>query len=116
MPPRDWTLYIQDILEAITKIHRYTEGMDFETFRQDPKTVDAVIRNFTVIGEATRYVPPEMEGRFPEIPWGKMRGMRNVIVHEYPSIDLTVIWDAVQRNLLPLEPMLQRVLEEYPLP
>ena len=65
MPPRGWELRITDILEAIGLIRDYVEGLDFEAFRADRKTVDAVIRNITVIGEAARSVPPEMKNHFP---------------------------------------------------
>jgi uncharacterized protein with HEPN domain len=68
MPDRDWKLRIEDILEAIAKIQRYTEGMTFETFSGDEKPIDAVVRNFTVIGEASRYIPLEIEARYPELP------------------------------------------------
>lgn len=81
MPPRGWKLRITDILEAIGLIRDYVEGLDFEAFRADRKTVDAVIRNITVIGEAARSVPREIADAHPEIPWKVMRDIRNVVVH-----------------------------------
>lgn len=78
MPPRDWRLRIEDILEAIHKTQRYVSGLSFDEFCADDKVVDAVVRNLEVIGEAARHIPPEIESRHPGVPWGEMRGMRNI--------------------------------------
>ena len=88
MPPRQWKLYLEDILSAIEKIQRYTQGMDLEKFRVSDITIDAVIRNFTVIGEAARQIPSEIELRYNQVPWQKMRGLRNIVVHEYFGVDM----------------------------
>lgn len=112
MPPRDWRLRVEDILESIHRVMRYTEGMDEASFAVDEKTVDAVLRNMTVIGEAARAVPPDIATRYPEVPWAKMRDFRNIVVHEYFSISLPILWQTVQANLPPLVPVLERILED----
>lgn len=114
MPPRDWRLRIEDILEAIAKIDRYTAGMTFQAFCADEKTVDAVIRNLIVIGEAAQHIPSENEMRHPELPWARTRGVRNVVVHEYFGVDLSVLWETAKRNLPPLVPLLHSLLEREP--
>ena len=76
MPKRDPDLLIEDILGAIQKIERYTDGMDQELFRQDEKTVDAVIRNLEVIGEATRQLPEDFSNHHPNVPWRQIAGLR----------------------------------------
>lgn len=86
-------------MEAVEKIRRYTEGMTFEKFMADEKTVDAVIRNITVIGEAARQVPEEIQVSHPDIPWMEMRGIRNVIVHEYFGVSRDILWRTVQEDL-----------------
>lgn len=91
MPPREWKLRIEDILESIGKIERYTAGMSFVDFLADERTVDAVVRNFTIIGEAARHIPGEIVNRYPGVAWPAMRGLRNVVVHEYSSVDLETI-------------------------
>jgi uncharacterized protein with HEPN domain len=111
MPPRDWKVRIQDILDAITKIHKYTVGMNAKSFMADDKTVDAVIANITIIGEAASRVPPEVIEASPEIPWTVMRGIRNVVVHEYFGLNAQILWDTVQNDLPPLVPYLKRLLE-----
>lgn len=91
---------------------RYTEGMDEASFAEDEKTVDAVLRNMTVIGEAARAVPLEVEKRYPNVPWEKMRGFRNVVVHEYFGVSVPLLWRTVRVNLPPLVPDLERILVE----
>lgn len=109
MPPRDWRLRIQDILEAIVAIGEYTRGMDYEAFRSDRKTVDAVLRNLTVIGEAATYVPDDIVALHPEVPWREMRDMRNVVVHAYLGVNTRIVWDTIQLNLPPLIDLLRRL-------
>ena len=111
MPPRGWKLRVTDILEAVSVIRDYVEGMDFEAFQKDRKTVDAVVRNITVIGEAARSVPPKMADAHPEIPWKVMRDIRNVVVHVYFGIDAKVLWDTIQDDLPPLVEPLRKLLE-----
>lgn len=112
MPPREWRLYIEDILESISRIQRYTGGMVFNDFRVSDITVDAVVRNFIIIGEAARQVPVELEKRYPEIPWERMRGLRNVVVHQYFGMDLGIIWETALQDLPLLVPLLQKALKE----
>ena len=112
--PRRWKLRIRHILEAIAENLRYTAGMTFEQFGSDPKTLKAVVWNLTMIGEAARHVPAEVESAYPEIPWTKIRGMRNHIVHGYDVIDWEIVWTVVYEDLPPLVPILERILNESP--
>ena len=108
---RQWKFRLRHIIDAVNKIDQYTEGMTFEQFRSDSKTVDAVVRNLEVIGEASRHIPAWVEEVHPEVPWADMRAMRNVLTHEYERVDLSVVWDTLQSNLPPLVPLLQAILE-----
>lgn len=110
MPPRSWRLRIEDILEAIHKTQRYVSGLSFDEFRADEKVVDAVVRNLEVIGEAARHIPPEVESRHPGVPWGEMRGMRNILAHEYFGINLSILWHTVKKNLPPVIEDLENIL------
>ena len=112
MHSREWRLRIEDIIEAIEKIRAYTAEMSLEAFAADSKTVDAVIRNVEIIGEASRHLPRDICARFPEVPWDEMRGIRNVLIHEYFGIDVEVLWETIKSNLPPLLPHLRRILEE----
>ena len=75
-------------MEAIARIQRYTKGMTFTDFAADEKTIDAVIKNIAVIGEAARHLPIDMQERHPQIAWEEMRGMRNVVMHEYFGVSI----------------------------
>ena len=110
MPPRDWKLRVADILDAIAAIQQHTAGMNFETFAADRKTVDAVIRNLTVIGEAARCIPSDVTAGAPDLPWKDMRDMRNVVVHAYFGVNKRILWDTIQIDLPPLVPSLQKLL------
>lgn len=111
MPPRGWQLRIEDILEAIGKIQRYIRGMDYEKFSEDEKSVDAVIRNFTVIGEAARRISDDYTEAHPDLPWEEMRGIRNIVVHEYFGVSLPILWETATRDLPPLVPQLEKLLQ-----
>lgn len=110
MPKRDPDLLFEDMLTAIRKIDRYTSGMDQELFRQDEKTIDAVVRNLEVIGEAARQLPENLAARYPGISWRQIAGLRNRIVHDYFGLDLALIWEVIQHDL----PKLQAQLEDEP--
>lgn len=112
MPHRDWKFRIQDILDAVTAIEKYTQGMEFNTFIEDRRTVDAVVRNLMTIGEAAVHVPEDICLRHPEVPWYEMRGMRNFVVHEYFRASDSVIWDTIQVDLPPLLNLLNKILEK----
>ena len=111
MPRRDWELRVNDILDAITAVQGYTEGMKFETFVSDRKTVDAVLRNLILIGEAASHIPDDFASEHSDIPWRDMRDMRNFVVHEYFGVSDRIIWETVQNDLPPLIPRLQQMLE-----
>ncbi len=99
MPKRDPDLLIEDMLMAIRKIERYTTGMDQELFRQDEKTIDAVVRNLEILGEATRQMPEDFITQHSEVSWRQMAGLRNRIVHDYVGLDLEIIWQVIRHDL-----------------
>jgi uncharacterized protein with HEPN domain len=100
MSKRTPQLLIQDILESGSKILTYTEGMSFEDFVQDSKTIDAVIRNFEIIGEAANRLPDDFKDANPAVDWHKIRGFRNRIVHDYFGIDFNIVWN-IKESYLP---------------
>lgn len=101
MSKREPKLLISDILDSAQKILDYTAGQSFEDFKSDSKTVDAVIRNFEIIGEAANRLPEEFRDRFAEIDWHRIRGFRNRIVHDYFGIDYSIVW-TIKETFLPL--------------
>jgi uncharacterized protein with HEPN domain len=113
MSKRDWKLFVEDILESIELIENYVMNMDFEDFRNDRKTIDAVVRNFEVIGEAAKNIPDEIKSEFQDIDWKGMIGLRNRIAHEYFGISLTVVWTIVVQELPRLKDQMKQILKKH---
>jgi uncharacterized protein with HEPN domain len=109
---RDFKVYVQDILEAIRRIDEYLEGLTFEEFAKDNKTVDAIIRNFAIIGEATKHIPTDIKRKHREISWKRMAGMRDKLIHEYFGVDLQILWDTSKIDLPTSKPLLEQLLTD----
>ena len=103
---RDIADYLVDILQAIDDVAEFVEGMDFEQFSGDKKTVNAVIRSLEVLGEATKHIPAAFRKRHPEIPWSKMAGMRDVLIHDYMGVDHMTVWKVAKERLPEIRPLL----------
>ena len=99
MSERSPGLLLEDILDSIEKIQSYTAGFSFDDFMNDSKTVDAVIRNFEIIGEAAGRIPDHVKTDYPAVDWHRIRGFRNRIVHHYFGIDYEIVWEIIQNNL-----------------
>ncbi len=103
MSKRDWKILFADILESIEKIEQYTQGINFDEFIRDSMTIDAVVRNIEIIGEASKMVPEDIKQKNSDIPWKKLSGIRNRIVHDYFGVDVNIIWFIVSNELLQLK-------------
>lgn len=110
MSSRSIQLYINDIKESIEKIELFTRGMTFEVFKQDARTIDAVVRNMEVIGEAAKNFPEDVRMSFPNVPWKMMIGMRNKAIHEYFGIDVEILWKTVEQDI----PVLKKEIQNIP--
>ncbi len=109
--PRDPRIYVEDILEAVRRVCSYTENMDLAAFAGSPITIDAVVRNLEIIGEAAGRIPEEIRAGSPEIEWRKIIALRNVLAHEYFGIHTKIVWDVVSGKLEPLEAACRKILE-----
>ena len=96
---REFILYLEDMLQSMDRIEEYLSSLDFKKFKQTYLVVDAIIRNFEIIGEASKNIPIYIQQKYPEIPWKKMYGLRNLIAHEYFGIDYEMIWEIARKNL-----------------
>lgn len=112
MSKRDKMLLLEDMLQAATKIKRYTDNLDFDSFVEDDKTVDAVIRNFEIIGEAASRIDPDFRIKNPEIEWTRIRGFRNRIVHDYFGIDYEIVWTIIETYINELIDWLETLIED----
>jgi len=112
MSKRNWQLFIEDILESIGLIERYVTHMDFDNFKNDRKTVDAVVRNFEIIGEASKYVPETIKTKYHEIDWQAIIGLRNRITHEYFGISLSILWHIIKEELPKLRNQMKDILSK----
>jgi uncharacterized protein with HEPN domain len=107
--PRDYKVYLEDILHAITRIREYTAGFSSGAFAADAKTFDAVVRNLEVIGEAAKAVPEMIRSEHPEVDWKKTVGLRNILIHHYFGVDAEIIWDIIQNKLPALEGQIRAI-------
>lgn len=108
--PRDYKLYLHDILDSCKKIGQYTESYNLESFKSDAKTLDAVLRNLEVIGEAAKNVPQEVRSINPQIDWKKVTGLRIILAHAYFGVDAEIIWDIIQNELPDLRGGVEKIL------
>jgi uncharacterized protein with HEPN domain len=96
---RDSILYLEDMALSMARVQEYTQGLELSTFIYDYKTVDAVVRNFEIIGEASKHVSKQIKDKYPTVPWEEMYRLRNRISHEYFGIDYEILWDIATNHL-----------------
>lgn len=99
MSKRDWKLFVEDILESIELIESYVHTMELSDFTKDRKTIDAVVRNFEIIGEASKFIADDIKTRHAEIDWKGIIGLRNRIAHEYFGMSVSIVWDIIKKEL-----------------
>lgn len=109
MPKRNTALYLKDIETSIKRIEKYAKGLSFNSFKNDQKTVDAVIRNLEVIGEAVSNIPKEFKARYSDIPWRKIIDMRNKVIHEYFGVDFEILWETIQEDIPELKKKINKI-------
>lgn len=97
--PRDARVRLQDMLDAASRIAEYLDGLTAEQFMEDRRTVDAVVRNLEVVGEAARAIDDATRRAMPAVPFAEMAGMRDVLIHGYHRVDDELVWDAASRVL-----------------
>jgi uncharacterized protein with HEPN domain len=109
MSKRPIDLLLNDIYQAIDRIEQYIKNLSFDAFSKDQKSVDAVVRNLEIIGEAANRLPDEFKEKYSTIEWHKVVGLRHRIVHEYFGIDLEIIWQILHKDLPELKQKIAEV-------
>ena len=109
MKDRELRDYINDLIQACEDILSFTEGMSYSDFASDKKTINAVVRSLEVIGEATKKLPMSLRGKYPDVPWKHMAGMRDKLIHEYFGIDKQMIWQVVQKHIPKILPSIKEI-------
>ncbi|HUW90429.1 MAG TPA: DUF86 domain-containing protein [Candidatus Nanopelagicaceae bacterium] len=109
---KNFTIYLNEIREAINSIERFVEGMTFEDFKSDDKTSSAVIRKLEIIGEATKKIPENIRKKHSQIPWKEISGMRDKLIHAYSKVDLKLVWMTIKQRIPELKSFIQKIMTE----
>jgi uncharacterized protein with HEPN domain len=112
MSKRPIELLLSDIRQAIDRIEQYIKNLSFDGFSDDQKSVDAVVRNLEIMGEAAKRLPNEFKQRYSQIEWEKIVGLRHRIVHEYFGVDLEIIWQILHKNLPELKKKVVQIISD----
>ena len=113
MPKRDTDLLISDMLECCFLIFEYTKGMHYADFVNDRKTIDAVIRNFEVLGEAAKRIPENMQLANSQIDWRRISDFRNLLIHEYFGINYAIVWKITEDYLPDVYKLLNELSKRF---
>jgi uncharacterized protein with HEPN domain len=111
---KDPKVFIKHILQSIILIEEYTKPLSKQEFLRRAFIQDAVIRRLEIIGEAVKNLPPDFKGRYPDIPWQQIAGMRDVLIHEYFGVDLNLTWQTVREDIPSLKSKLEEILQQIP--
>ncbi len=108
---RDYRDYLQDILVSIDETAEFTREISYNEFIEDRKTINAVVRSLEVLGEAAKRIPDDLREKAPGVPWKYMAGMRDKLIHEYFSVDLSIVWNVIKTELPPIRPAIQSLFQ-----
>ncbi len=108
---RSIRLYLQDISEAIKEIEEFMKGLSFDDFSENKQAIRAVTMDFIIIGEASKHLPLETRKRYPQIPWQKIVGMKNILTHDYPETDTEILWKTAKKRLPELKTVIDEIIE-----
>ena len=109
MKNRSAELFLHDILDSVTRILKYSNGLNYDDLIKNEMAVDAIVRNFEIIGEAAKFIPEEFKNKYQELPLKEMVGMRNILIHDYLGINYKFIWQTIQEDLPELKKTITKI-------
>lgn len=109
---RDMRLYLVDIMDSIERIEEYTQAITGEDFFKDVKIQDAVMRRLEIIGEAVKNTPLDFKNKYPAVPWKRIAGLRDILIHEYFGVNLKRVWKIIKEDLPELKKQISEILEK----
>ena len=109
---REFEDYLRDMLDAMEKAQQFVENLSYEEFKEDDKTVFAVVRALEIVGEATKNIPNDIRNEYPEVPWKDMAGMRDILIQDYFGADVETVWLTVTEKIPQVKPLIQTMVEK----
>ena len=103
---------LEDILYSIRRILEYTDGMDYDKFSKSQITQDAVVRNFEILGEATKKLPASFKAQYPEVAWSKVARFRDKLIHHYSGVNYDIVWEIIEESLPELLEQIKRIVKQ----
>lgn len=112
MKKRNPIFFLEDIKLSTCKILKYTKNMSFSDFENDTKTIDAVVRNFEIIGEAVKNLPDEIKDKYPSVPFKQIAGMRDKLIHDYFGVDYEIVYKTIKDKLSEFKKQIEKIIKE----
>lgn len=109
---REFLDYLEDMVDAMSRIEEYTRGIRYKDFMKNYLVQDGVVRQIEIMGEASKRIPSSVKDKHPEIPWRAISGMRDKMIHEYSGVDLDIVWKVATVNIPEDKPRIVEILEE----